>query len=1724
MMRILILFLSFTAHVHADIEIKPYEMSAEKEDKSTETNSDFNLKAFPSSVVHSVSVISGQYVETDRDYRIVCPVPLQYERSKNSNQYGNGWADNINESVCFKKYKDEKQKHKYHLQYNREFNETLYFGKKYHRHEFDVRFVESDQLEQGFTNFNGDEVSSHNHLRNIKLVYDYKKDPDYVYVELGDGTKKIFKGNGGDWFSIEKIQRPDGNILVRDKEGYKAVNKYGETLGWIKKEYSPKEIIVKGSDGRQSIYKLSDYNFQRNFIATTFTGITYVSRPDGPPVNYNYYGDNELGSLMRTKYLPDSRYTEYLYYTLGEHRWEGKKHKVKNSDPLFRRVKFINAPLGTDPSPRTMYSFWYGKCGSSEGNTTVLDALGRKKIYHYKHNKLTQIDHYDGNNLAYTDRLVWGKEKERENINLKNRIVQDKNGIVLIEKTISYDDAHNPILEVIKGNWRGYGYENLIQELKTEKSYSNDRFNLLVKEQDEEKTVEYTYYPNSNKMASKTIKGHDGIFIRSFYEYDKNGVLSKETIDDGNNYSERRIKKIESNMQGLPVEVCEYYVDEGKEILKSREVNAYSSIGRLIKRELYDADNTLATLEEWGYDDMGNITLEKNALGVVVLRHYDFNGNLVRKEGPLPTQVETYTYDFMNRLIRFDEKIGSLTLSTHYGYDLCGNRTYQIDRMGNKTTYEYNFLNQKIKTTLPDGSLLRSDYDIFGNPVAEWDGEGNKTIRSFTSSNKVYREVFADGSEEKITYDLKGRPIQKIHKNGLITRYERDSLGRVLSVTEEYQGKILSKTSSTYNAFHCLSETDAAGITTFYTYNKAGQKIKEEKKGLVIEYGYDALGRLTHTFTDDLVSIVGYDALNQVIEERLQGIDGNVLSHVKKQYDETGHLTCKSIFSERGWDVESYLYNERGELIEAINAKGEKTLHHYDYTDKGLKHTTVDPKGIRLITYIDYAGRITHYERQNAFGETIQKREFTYDRNQNKIKAIESVYEGTKSTRTVTTLWSYDNCNRLVSLTDGAATPEQKKTAYVYNAYGQKSALIKPDGVSLNYTYDGLGRQVQIQSSDGTINQSFVYDALNQVVECKDDRHHIVRKYDGTELIEERLNEDVLQYVYDDYGRLLTLTYPDQSQTHYTYKNGRIDSVLRNGNKTSYSYALNGKPETITHFDNTKTRIAYDALNRIIQINAPDFSEELAYDEVGNLIKQNKKSFSYDALSQITSEDKSSYSYDSRYNCTNRNGIRQSFNTLDELQSSNYTYDRNGNLTRDCDKTYRYDALDRLIEARTSSALVTYTYDPFNRRLTANDTRFLYQGNNEIGSISSTQYTLRVLGVGNGAENSAATLFELNGETYLPVHDHLGSLVRLIKNGKTLESHVYSAFGESNTPSLSPWRFSSKRLDPETNLIYFGRRYYNSTLMRWLTCDPKGYDGGPNLYAYCLNAPLSHIDLYGLVGIGTGFDSSWFFQKISSFGRNLIRMPGLGLELIGQHFIPIPLVRDAVEYSGHVLAGRGLTSYTPSYKRDHTEVVIFGGTTDGKSTDIRVNGINTRHNQMVEQARDIQAKNGGREVRFIYNGSKGFLTDLLECGLCKLGIMVGPEKAFVDQINEISKIYGPGHTFFVTAHSQGGLLVGNALPKLSSDVRNNMHVSTMGSASIISNDKGLASVSNYVSMTDIVPMTDPWGYAKALMGKSNVTFMKPQTWVVPDHMYDGNTYTEARELIDERYKQIRKNL
>jgi len=88
----------------------------------------------------------------------------------------------------------------------------------------------------------------------------------------------------------------------------------------------------------------------------------------------------------------------------------------------------------------------------------------------------------------------------------------------------------------------------------------------------------------------------------------------------------------------------------------------------------------------------------------------------------------------------------------------------------------------------------------------------------------------------------------------------------------------------------------------------------------------------------------------------------------------------------------------------------------------------------------------------------------------------------------------------------------------------------------------------------------------------------------------------------------------------------------------------------------------------------------------------------------------------------------------------------------------------------------------------------------------------------------------------------------------------------------NPFRFSTKYQDDETDLLYYGYRYYNASTGRWSGRDSLEEDASLNLYGFVRNAPTISIDEDGRQdnltvtfksGKGTscgGWDNWWLWQ------------------------------------------------------------------------------------------------------------------------------------------------------------------------------------------------------------------------------------------------------------------------
>jgi RHS repeat-associated protein len=116
-------------------------------------------------------------------------------------------------------------------------------------------------------------------------------------------------------------------------------------------------------------------------------------------------------------------------------------------------------------------------------------------------------------------------------------------------------------------------------------------------------------------------------------------------------------------------------------------------------------------------------------------------------------------------------------------------------------------------------------------------------------------------------------------------------------------------------------------------------------------------------------------------------------------------------------------------------------------------------------------------------------------------------------------------------------------------------------------------------------------------------------------------------------------------------------------------------------------------------------------------------------------------------------------------------------------------------------------------------------------------------------------------ETSYYHRDHLGSsAVMTNAAGVKVEATEYAPYGtirEHTGTAVTDYRYTGKELDTATNLYYYGARYYDPMIGRFVTPDPilAAYiqNGGVfepvnlNLYHYAANNPLIYVDPNGLL-------------------------------------------------------------------------------------------------------------------------------------------------------------------------------------------------------------------------------------------------------------------------------------
>jgi len=107
----------------------------------------------------------------------------------------------------------------------------------------------------------------------------------------------------------------------------------------------------------------------------------------------------------------------------------------------------------------------------------------------------------------------------------------------------------------------------------------------------------------------------------------------------------------------------------------------------------------------------------------------------------------------------------------------------------------------------------------------------------------------------------------------------------------------------------------------------------------------------------------------------------------------------------------------------------------------------------------------------------------------------------------------------------------------------------------------------------------------------------------------------------------------------------------------------------------------------------------------------------------------------------------------------------------------------------------------------------------------------------------------------------------LDSNQYVVGRYLYDPFGRQlgkwgTMAEVNKYRFASKEFDYRAGLYYFGRRFYDPGLQRWLNRDPIQEYGGINLYGFIDNNPISFVDSLGLI---KDWPDNWHHNALQDF-------------------------------------------------------------------------------------------------------------------------------------------------------------------------------------------------------------------------------------------------------------------
>ncbi|MBK1829911.1 DUF4347 domain-containing protein [Verrucomicrobiaceae bacterium R5-34] len=454
---------------------------------------------------------------------------------------------------------------------------------------------------------------------------------------------------------------------------------------------------------------------------------------------------------------------------------------------------------------------------------------------------------------------------------------------------------------------------------------------------------------------------------------------------------------------------------------------------------------------------------------------------------------------------------------------------------------------------------------------------------------------------------------------------------------------------------------------------------------------------------------------------------------------------------------------------------------------------------------------------------------------------------------------------------------------------------LTPDVIVSN---DKLGRPSTVtQTNQSTL--SYVYDQSTLLLDKETTGYDT--DADGTVDFSRTLDRSVDGFRRSTGWELKNGTTVEHSNTYdYRIHDNRLNTVTGNSQSHTYGYepgsyrlvkTVTSPAHTVTNKYEDTRNVLEQKKNALPSVATPVSQFDYSVNDIGqreNLTTAGSAfstapayTWTYNAAGELIQADNDrSYSYDkigNRITAGSTNYTADKLNQYTAIGTLSPAYDADGNMISgplpshlSANSILVWDGENRLVSVTVNSVTTNYEYDAHGRRISkkvgaATATRYIYDAWNMIaeytGTTLSKSYTwgMDLSGSMQGAGGVGGLLSVqlhtgANTGVFYPSYDGNGNVSEYLdSSGAKVAHYEYDAFGNEIVSATSgslatsfAHKFSTKPVDTETGLYYYGYRYYNPVTGKWPSRDPIEEGGGVNLYLFVQNDGLNWVDILGL--------------------------------------------------------------------------------------------------------------------------------------------------------------------------------------------------------------------------------------------------------------------------------------